>query len=220
MSVIVGILRLCLKVVRGLPLVGPIAIFSWDSHKKALIKGSLLWLISTSPVIFAIFLSTIPQNAEDVIGAFFDKVGAAFSLEEQYIYAATFLAPPLILWIDRWLIADATSPKDLIATIKRNLFSGYLWVWSVSFIILIFTVVSFTSAKTNGDQFRSTYLYYLVSSKAYLFYMASIYCWYLALLDAEGPPESEFSQQHKRGERQVVRGLQDRVSPGSEEVDD
>lgn len=155
-------------------------------HKEAFVKSFFLWLISSLPVVFA-FLLTRPSTTT---GPTIQVSGDPFAPSEQFVYACSFIAPALYVFVDtlRTFIRDQN--HDRMSRFRSTL-KHYDRVLLPSLMILLFSTVLFVGIKVDDNSFRQTEFYKFASDKAFVVYLVSIIYWYCVNL-IESPPDRDF----------------------------
>jgi len=82
-----------LKTIGRLPLIQCLVHFPLNAHKTALKKFSTLWILTSLPVIVAVFLSPIPDGTSGVGVKLLLKLRESITVSELFVYTATFLTP-------------------------------------------------------------------------------------------------------------------------------
>jgi len=196
-----------LSVLKNIPLINSVFEFPWRSHKVALIKFSALWVLSTSPVILAILLSDVPPGNDSVGEKFLDRIGGAFSISEQFVYAASFLSPVIYIIIERYV--SASGEKKLQAAFK-GIFRGYGWVLTLALVLLVVTMLAYSATKVSSSGFEKSFLYRFVADGALWFYVGALFCWYLSILDGFGVT-GDFVEENRRQEEGLKKTFSDRL---------
>lgn len=163
------------------------------SHFAAAYKTFFLWLLSSLPILVSLALSKPEDtNSMSKISAL---SGSPFSPAEQFVYATTFIAPALFVFIDAFRTLLKGSDVDRVRKFRVTLrhYDRVLWP---SGLILLSSILLFVGLKTAFLNFDQTNIYKLLYDKAYLIYILSILYWYCVNLieapDAEDPmAESE-----------------------------
>lgn len=186
------------RILRHIPIISLIIEHPASAHKVTAIKFFILWLISTSPVIFSVFLSQVPNNRTDVGTFVMDKLSNTFTLQEQFVYSAAFLAPVIYIIVDIIAtIQDRGKEQHFLETIRRQT-KGYSFVIVSAIFLLISTAIAFGGAYGN-NRFDDTVLYHVAGQNSNLIYICSLVLWYTALLrDALSIPD--YNETHRSGE--------------------
>jgi hypothetical protein len=178
----------------------PAALYIWrrprGAHLTAFWKAFFLWLVSTSPVIAGILLSSPEANKGSVADQFQSKVLASFTISEMFVYTAAFLAPVLYVVFD---IVKNFNDGDLRLDRKdlANHMRGMQGVTLSSLVILILTLLAYASEKSDPDGFPNTYLALFLTGKGFILYFASLLIWYSVVL-WETTPKSPFEKEGKK----------------------
>lgn len=184
------------------------------SHWVAAKKFAFIWIVSTSPVICAALLA---QPATDKVGA--DRIGAefeakvysAFSLGEQFVYAATFIAPVLYIFIEAILIATSSDTSDKFTSIRQRV-RGFGSLLLPAIILIVITVLSFAAAR-NPETFKSTFLFIFLGTQSLILYALSLGLWYAAIL-LDTLPNMDFAEETRAEARQFAKALKRRLGGG------
>ena len=182
----------------------PAIYFAWSYPRKAKIeaawKALFLWLVSTSPVIGGILLSSPKNNSAPTGSQFQIEVLASFTINEMFVYTAAFLAPVLYVVFDvvkRLADGDlAFRPKDL-----KDHLRGMQGVFLSAIVILIVTLLAYASAKSDPAGFPKTYLALFLTGKGFIVYLVSLLIWYSVIL-WETTPKNQFERQQKEENNQ------------------
>lgn len=153
-----------------------------ESHSAAVYKTFFLWLISSLPVIISVALSR-PEDTNSM-SKISSVSGSPFSPSEQFVYATTFIAPALFVFVDAFKTLLKGTDSDRVRKFKATLrhYDRVLWP---SGIILLASVLLFVGLKTTFLNFDQTNIYRLLHDKAYIIYFLSILYWYCVnLIDA------------------------------------
>lgn len=159
------------------------------AHWTAFWKAFFLWLVSTSPVIAGILLSSPEADGGAVASQFQTKVLASFTISEMFVYAASFLAPVLYVVFDiikNFNEGDLKLGREELANHMR----GMQGVTLSSLVILILTLLAYASEKSDPEGFPSTYLALFLTGKGFILYLASLLIWYSVILWDTAPKTS------------------------------
>ena len=175
-----------LNFLRNIPLIQCLVAFPWVSHKAAFPKFLILLLISTSPVLLAALLSPIPIGENPLPEKLLSMLQQNISVSEQFVYAASFLAPTLFLIFERYRDVES---NDAVSKFNEatKVYKGYVWVFFFSVFILLLTVSAFSAIKTDYPLFQNTFLHHILSSGAIYIYGFSLYSRYLSIVQSIGP---------------------------------
>lgn len=178
----------------------PTMVYIWrrpkGAHLPAFWKAFFLWLVSTSPVIAGILLSSPVQNDQTIQEQFASTVLARFTLSEMFVYAAAFLAPVLYVVFD---IIRAINDGSIKLN-KRDLdghLRGMQGVFLSAMGILVLTLLAYASEKTDPSGFSETYLARFFTGKGYILYASSLLIWYSVIL-WETAPKTDFENEEKQ----------------------
>lgn len=157
-----------------------------EDWKAAGWKAFFLWIVSTSPVLVSIALSSPKTGGGEVWKQFFDEVLRRLTLTEMFVYSAAFLAPMLYVVFE---VYEAYEKKEVKLTLKdiNGVMRGIEKVFLTSIIILILTLIAYAGANTNNDVFSTTYISLFLQQKGYMLYIASLLIWYSVILWEKGP---------------------------------
>lgn len=163
--------------------------YSKEHLKPAAWKAFFLWLVSTSPVLASIFLSSPEAGKGEVWNQFMSKVMEKLTLAEMFVYSAAFLAPVLYVVFD---VFRAYKDNEIRLTMKAvsNQMRGMEGVFLTSMVILILTLIAYAGASTNNSLFSETYLSIFFKEKGYVLYLSSLLIWYSVILWEKGSPFS------------------------------
>jgi hypothetical protein len=157
-------------------------------HREAIVKAFFLWLISSLPVVFA-FLLARPSHAGDS-GSLSQISGDPFAPSEQFVYACSFIAPVLYVFVDTLRTFMRDRDQDRMRRFRSTL-KHYDRVLLPSLIVLLFSIVLFVGLKIDDSSFRRTSFYRFAADKAVVVYFVSIMYWYCVIL-IESPPDQDF----------------------------
>lgn len=203
-----------LLVLRWVPIVAPLLSFRFSLHVATIIKAFFIWLFATSPIFITAILSPIPAGQQSLGHTFLENVLGAFSISEQYVYVAAFMSPFLYMLFEKFIEADqAASFGERLKRSYTATYNLFLVYWSVAAFIFVISVVTYASTKISFDIFQNTLLYKITYDKAYFIYLASLYFWYLSLLDAAAPA-SNFVEQNRNAEKAFALEFDERVTDG------
>jgi hypothetical protein len=180
------------------PLINSLLSFDIKTHRRAVKKFLILWILSSLPVFFAILLSHVPGGEATLLAKFAGKFREAITVSEAFVYAAAFISPVLFIVIQRY-ITSRDEEKSLAQRLKTDLagiFRGYALVWVLALVVLFITAIAFAAEKTDPFMFRQTFLSEIGEILAPWLYVFSLICWYLTLCDEffEGIDYSEESR--------------------------
>lgn len=161
--------------------------YSKEDMKKAGWKAFFLWLVSTSPVLASIALSTPTIGQGEVWEQFMQEALRRLTLTEIFVYSAAFLAPMLYVIFD---VVDAYKNKKIELTMSEvsHQMRGMDKVFLTSISILILTLIAYAGASTDSNVFGNTYLAIFLQQKGYILYLVSLLIWFSVILWEKGPP--------------------------------
>ena len=170
--------------------------YSKEDLKQAGWKAFFLWLVSTSPVLASITLSTPKVVQGDVCAQCIQEVLRRLTLAEIFVYSAAFLAPMLYVIFE---VVDAYKNRKLELSVKdiSHEMRGMDKVFLTSIFILILTLIAYSGASTGSDVFPNTYLAIFLQEKGYIIYVASLLIWFSVILWDKGPPSFSFESLQK-----------------------
>jgi hypothetical protein len=145
---------------------------SWLTHKEAFHKFVVLWLISTLPIFFAFLFS----KNDDGKG-----FSSFFTLHEQFVYAAAFLAPVLYVFYDAIKVSWESEKRDRWEEFKENI-RGYERLFFPSVVLILVTAVAYASAKQDAGSFEGTVFFVTFSHHNWIIYGLAMLLWYTAIL--------------------------------------
>ncbi|MBU2391554.1 MAG: hypothetical protein KKC57_26740 [Alphaproteobacteria bacterium] len=205
-----------LSILKKIPFVNSLMWFSLRSHKSALMKFFVLWILASLPVWITVLFSPVPDEGSSWGRALIERFSAAISVSEQFVYVASFLTPVLYIFYEKYRDSSGDNPKERIGQ-SFQVFDGYGTVFLASCLMILFTGLAFSSIKTSPEFFQSTYLYHFLTTYSGYLYFFALFCWYLSLLDSVD--KGDYVGAARAGERVVSKGLAARVS-GRRENDD
>lgn len=170
--------------------------YSKEDLKQAGWKAFFLWLVSTSPILAIIALSTPKIGQGEVWEQFLQEVLRRLTLTEIFVYSAAFLAPMLYVIFE---VVDAYKNNKLELTVRdiSHEMRGMDKVFLTSIFILILTLIAYSGANTDSDVFPNTYLAIFLQEKGYILYLVSLLIWYSVILWEKGPPVFSFEAVQK-----------------------
>lgn len=204
-----------LRLLDRIPLINSLLWFPPRAHAAAILKFCVLWLLTSLPVIVAVLFSPMPESDGDWLRGIFDRFSASISVSEQFVYTASFLAPVLYIFYEKYRESNEVLVGRRLSN-SFEVFSGYGWVFIAACLLILFTGLAFTSIKTSPEFFKLTYLNYLLTNYSAYVYFFALYCWYLSLLDSVN--KGDFVGASRAGEQVVVQGFSARLQ--SREVED
>ena len=151
-----------------------------SSHRAAGYKTFFLWLVSSLPIMIAL---SRPEDTNS-ISKISALSGSPFSPSEQFVYATTFIAPALFVFVEAFKTLLKGSDEDRVRKFRVTLrhYDRILWP---SGIILLSSILLFVGLKTTFLNFDQTNIYRLLHDKAIIIYCLSILYWYCVnLIDA------------------------------------
>lgn len=192
------------------PFVSSLVWFPWQTHSIAIRKFLVLWVLSSLPVIVAIFYSPMPVDSQASLTAdILQRLSSSISVSEQFVYIASFLTPLLYIFYEKYNdSSDAEGRGERLAK-SFQVFRGYWLVFLFACLLILFTGLAFGSMKSNPEIFKSTYLYNALANYSSYIYIFALYCWYLSYLD--GAYKGDFVGATRAKEKKVSKGLSDRV---------
>jgi len=131
----------------------------------------------------------------------------AFSLGEQFVYAATFTAPLMYLFFEAVVIAVNAPGPDKLEHIRQRL-RGIGSLLLPTLILLVVTVLSFAAAR--NAEFQETFLFIFLGPQSLMIYILSLGIWYAAVL-ADTPPNMDFAELTRRQTKQFADQFKDRL---------
>lgn len=198
-----------LKTLGHIPLIQCLVHFPFDAHKAASKKFFTLWVLTSLPVIVAVFLSPIPDGNSDVGMKLLSKFRESITVSELFVYTATFLTPVFYMIFEKYQESSETQIGEKIAQSFRRLFKGYEWVALISIVIMIFTAIAFGQIKAGSSDFQKSFLGHYLSSWSLRIYFFSLFCWYLTLLD--GAWRGDFVSENRSAEKSIVNDFSARL---------
>lgn len=161
--------------------------YKMDEIKQAGWKATFLWLVSTSPVLASIVLSTPKIGQGEIWEQFIQEILRRLTLTEIFVYSAAFLAPMLYVIFD---VVDAYKNNKIELTIKEvsQQMRGMDRVFLTSIFILILTLIAYSGSNTDSEVFPNTYLALFLQQKGYVLYLVSLLIWFSVILWENGPP--------------------------------
>ncbi|GLO76573.1 hypothetical protein MACH18_36530 [Phaeobacter italicus] len=154
---------------------------SWKNHKSALFKALFLWIFSSLPIIITVLYTNPKGDGKEIWQQFLSDVGRLFTLDEMFVYAASFLSPVIYVAIDLLLKIRSEQLDASLDDIKKHL-RGMEWVIIGSLLLLFVTATTFSSSKVEGAEFEGSYLYLALGGKAVFLYGLSLLMWYTTIL--------------------------------------
>jgi hypothetical protein len=115
----------------------------------------------------------------------------------MFVYSAAFLAPVLFFVFD---IAEKLRDGDLKFEDLGRHMRGVQWISLAAFIILILTLLAYTSSRSNPDTFSETYLGLLLTGQGFVVYLASLLTWYTVILWNTTPNSSYVHNEKKEAQ--------------------
>lgn len=123
------------------------------------------------------------------------EVLANFTITEMFVYTASFLAPVLYVIFDVLKQVEDGTLKPQVKEVQKYL-RGMQSVIISALMILLLTLLAYSSAKSDPAGFQSTYLAIFLTGKGYIVYLASLLIWYCVVL-WETTPKNDFEQKGK-----------------------
>lgn len=198
-----------LKALGFIPLMQCLVHFPLDAHKLALKKFSTLWILTSLPVIVAVFLSPIPDGDAGVGLKLLFKLRESITVSELFVYTATFLTPVFYMIYEKYQESSETQIGDKLLQSFRSLFKGYGLVAVISLVIMFFTAIAFGQLKAGSDDFQKSFLGYYLQNFSLAIYIFSLYCWYLTLLDEAW--KGDFVSENRSSEKNMVKDFSARL---------
>ncbi len=198
-----------LKIVSKTPYLQCLSCFPYEAHMSALKKFSVLWVLTSLPVIFAALLSPVNLGSDAALSEWIDRLSESISVSEQFVYTASFLTPILYIWYEKYINSSQDSFNKKLSQSLRELFNGYGTVVFTALLMILLTAAAFSALKTNPDSFKTTYLNLFLTKYSVLIYLFALYCWYLSLLD--GIHAGDFVVATRNSEQMVSKGLAERL---------
>lgn len=192
-----------LRLIDKIPFVQCLTFFPIRTHKAALKKFTVLWILTSLPVIAAAMLSAAPTEGQPVGGLLLERLTESISVSEQFVYTAAFIAPILYIIYEKYKAAEDSGSSEPLKDSFHQVFRGYGFVVTVALLVMFFTAIAFGAIKTSTEVFESTFLHFALLKGAPLIYLFSLYCWYLTLLDGliSG---SDFVERGRQGEADIA----------------
>lgn len=187
--------------------------YNTDELKQAGWKALFLWIVSTSPVLASIALSTPKNGQGEIWEQFIYEILRRLTLTEIFVYSAAFLAPMLYVIFD---VIDAYKNKNIELTIKEvsQQMRGIDKVFLTSIIILILTLIAYSGANTDSEVFPNTYLAIFLQQKGYVLYLVSLLIWFSVILWEKGPPSFSLEMAQNADADKFADGLAKRRGEG------
>ncbi len=175
------LVQIVLVIVILLPLARVYANHSWRNHKSAMFKALFLWVFSSLPIILTVLYSSPGDTEAEIFGQLLSDIGRLFTLDEMFVYAASFLSPVIYIAVDLILKIRGEQLEANYTDIKRHL-RGMEWIVIGSLLLLFVTATTFSSSKVEGAEFEGSYLYLALGGKAVFLYGLSLLMWYTTIL--------------------------------------
>lgn len=193
-----SLMRIFVKFAKKLPVLSSIFFFSSKAHKHAIGKFLVLWIASTSPILFLSLLTPVPVGSEGVFTKFSNVFIDFFSSAEMFVYTTAFLSPVIyMIWEKYQLAKDAEDFRERI----KQAYSVFGLNALLSIAVLIFAAIAYSANKLSPlAQTPPTFLDLIYGKYSYIFYFYSIYCWYLTMLD--GFRDFNFTESFREQEEQ------------------
>jgi hypothetical protein len=207
-----------LRYAQKVPFLGPLFGFSPGVHKRALVKAVVLWILGTSPILLAIVFSHTQQPQPDVIAELQSASHRVFieffSNDGIYAYTVAFIAPFLFIGAARIWEAVPFGPREGVRTVlMQNVFDGYWLCFLASALLLLVTALAFTSSLLSATEYKRTILFSITEERVVLFYLLSIYFWYLSILD-ELTQDSSYGDRFRANDQKALRDFEARLNAG------
>lgn len=175
------LVQIVLVIVILLPLARVYTNHSWINHKSAMFKALFLWVFSSLPIILTVLYSSPKDTEAEIFGQLLFDIGRLFTLDEMFVYAASFLSPVIYIAVDLILKIRGEQLEANYTDIKRHL-RGMEWIVIGSLLLLFVTATTFSSSKVEGAEFEGSYLYLALGGKAVFLYGLSLLMWYTTIL--------------------------------------
>ncbi|MGH1368563.1 MAG: hypothetical protein ACRBCL_08090 [Maritimibacter sp.] len=144
-------------------------------------KALFLWVFSSLPIILTVLYSSPGDTEAEIFGQLLSDIGRLFTLDEMFVYAASFLSPVIYIAVDLILKIRGEQLEANYTDIKRHL-RGMEWIVIGSLLLLFVTATTFSSSKVEGAEFEGSYLYLALGGKAVFLYGLSLLMWYTTIL--------------------------------------
>lgn len=198
-----------LKTLDHVPILQCLVQFPQNAHKTALKKFTALWLLTSLPIIVAVFLSPIPEGTSGVGLKLLLKLKESITVSELFVYTATFLTPIFYMVFEKYQDSSETEIGEKIAQSVRQQFKGYGPVALISIVTMTLTAVAFGQIKAGSIEFNNSFLGYYLNYLSLPIYIFSLYCWYLTLLD--GSWKGDFVSENRSSEKNIVKDFSERL---------
>lgn len=198
------------KLLKSIPIIGPVFQFNLLQHRQALVKSIILWAFSFLPILFAAGMSNIPEGTDDALMSFGDALGHHFKEQSQFVYAATFIPPFLYILVEQ--IKDREgSFKEKVTNSINGVFKGYRILFVISLFVLLMMAGTFGASQNSEASFSRTIFYTVISQNSLEFYLAALYIWYLSFLEETVRSDGSFVEHFRQGEEMMRDELEDRL---------
>lgn len=194
------------NVAHRVPFIQCLVYFPWETHKQALKKFAILWVLTSLPIFFAVMYAN--ETTTPLASSLLDKLNETISPTEQFVYSASFLSPILYIFFEKCHMLEKGQRTSQIP-FEIKLFRGYGWVVLTCLLILMITASSFGNLKSSPDSFKLTRMNQLLVDGAFYVYAFSLYCWYLSFLD--GSYDGNYDATVRNTEKQVEASFDQRI---------
>lgn len=198
-----------LNILGKVPFIQCLTHFPWKAHRAALEKFAVVWILTSLPILFAVFSSKIPDGNTDVTMKLLMKLKESIDSSELFVYTATFLTPIIYLIFEKYKESSENKPSEKLSEIFSTLFKGYKLTVFISVLLMIFTAFGFGQIKADPDGYKDTFLGYYLNNYVLVIYIFSLYCWYLSLLD--GAWTGDFVTANRKSEARATSSLSERL---------
>jgi hypothetical protein len=207
-----------LRYAQKVPFLGPLFGFGFGVHKRALVKAVALWILGTSPILLAIVFSHAQLPQSDAISELQGASGRVFieffSNDGIYAYTVAFIAPFLFIGAASIWEAVPFSPREGVRSVLMlHVFDGYWLCFLASALLLLVTALAFTSSLLSATEYKRTILFSITEKRVVLFYLLSIYFWYLSILD-ELNQASNYGDRFRANDQRALRDFGARLNAG------
>jgi hypothetical protein len=182
------------KIITKIPVLNTLAFFPLKVHAMAGKKCAFSLIFSLSPILIALLFSKAQEG-----GGAIDYIKSAFSMSEQYVYAAAFITPLFYLIYERFQESEKSDPfSDKISSSIKDLFPGYGITMLAAAGVLLVTVAAFSVSKANTNNMDEMLIASLSPVLAPWFFIFSIYCLYISILDQYFDSSAIFQNDKKK----------------------
>lgn len=202
-SILLQTLRFILRFV---PPVNTLLFFPPRLHARVFSKFIVLTALTTLPIFFAALLEIRP--AQGMVGTFFDNFYIHLTEAGIFIYVASFIPPFFVIATDK-LNQHRSERNNNSGNI---IFDGYIQVAFIALLLFTFSAFSFGAMETGSKLYNNTFLEFIINKHSIYFYLFSLYCWYLTLLDTANDG-IDLLNTRRKNENSLIDGFGDRVNP-------